>query len=317
MTQGHGFDYAAKEGGDANMAISYLAGRVIYLDGIGIRLKSAKKVPRDVRLLKEAIINTGEVYTEMFLHQAYYSKGRNAYHYSGKYRPNHAVTIVGWDDEFSKAWFGHKPSGNGAFLVKDNQGTGWGKDGYFWISYYDAAAFNENYLFMADVESTYMQVFQYDPLGFTGSMGFDSTTAYMANVFTAAKDSTVKAVGLFLPAAGAAYELKVYRGDQVLRPMVVLPYQSFISGELNFQGYNAVRLMEPVKINQGEKFTVAVKLTTPGHTKPIPLEGKIPGYSSQAEARAGESFVSDDGRVWKDLTGLYPDTNVGIKAFAD
>ncbi|MDY7008249.1 MAG: C1 family peptidase, partial [Cyanobacteriota bacterium] len=37
--------------------------------------------------------------------------------------PNHAVTIIGWDDR-KRAW-----------LVKNSWGTDWGEDGYIWIAY--------------------------------------------------------------------------------------------------------------------------------------------------------------------------------------
>ncbi|MCD8238378.1 MAG: C1 family peptidase [Clostridiales bacterium] len=53
---------------------------------------------------------------------------------------NHEVAIVGYDDNFSKDYFiaagFEDPGMNGAFLVKNSWGTGWGKNsGYFYMSY--------------------------------------------------------------------------------------------------------------------------------------------------------------------------------------
>ena len=48
---------------------------------------------------------------------------------------NHAVVIVGWDDNYDKSNFLQKPKNNGAFLVRNSWGTN--DHGYYWVSYED------------------------------------------------------------------------------------------------------------------------------------------------------------------------------------
>ena len=52
---------------------------------------------------------------------------------------NHAVSIIGWDDNFSKDNFplNNRPESDGAYLAMNSWGNQWGDNGCFWISYED------------------------------------------------------------------------------------------------------------------------------------------------------------------------------------
>lgn len=64
-----------------------------------------------------------------------------AYQDTGFYYADHDVTVVGWDDSYSKENFnqGYRPTSDGAWIVKNSWGTDIGNDGYFYVSYEDSA----------------------------------------------------------------------------------------------------------------------------------------------------------------------------------
>ena len=72
----------------------------------------------------------------------------------------------------------------------------------------------------------------------------------------------------------------------------------------------------PISLTIGDDFAVVVKFTTPGYSWPIPIEYPISGYSDAATANAGESYVGSDGSSWTDITSIWSNTNVCIKAVA-
>lgn len=69
----------------------------------------------------------------------YYNSNTNALYYNGNNFPDHAISIVGWDDNYSKDNFaeGNKPKKDGAYIVLNSWGEEWGNKGYFYISYED------------------------------------------------------------------------------------------------------------------------------------------------------------------------------------
>lgn len=272
--------------------------------------------PLDNDALKQAVMAHGAVYTTYYQSTAYADDTTSSYYYYGSTRANHAVCIVGWNDNYSAGRFRVTPPGDGAFLVRNSWGTWWGTSGYFWISYYDSILGKyENAAFRAEPNTNYDQVYQYDPLGWVANAGYGSHLAWFANVFTATSNSAVAAASWFTPVPRASYELYVHTDPIPGSPMSVGGADYHINGTLSTAGYHTVRLPAVVPITAGQKFSVVVKLSTPGYSYPICLERPYAGYSPSAVASPGQSYMSSNGSTWTDVTTRYANSNVCLKAF--
>ena len=89
--------------------------------------------------IKRHIMKNGGVFA------AIYTQGsENQFNTSG-FWGNHAITIIGWDDDYSKDNFvdidenenSIVPKNDGAYIAVNSWGENWGKKGYFYISYED------------------------------------------------------------------------------------------------------------------------------------------------------------------------------------
>ncbi len=271
--------------------------------------------PMDNDTLKRAVMSTGAVYTSFYWSGSYFNPSTNAYCYSGSAVVNHAVCIVGWDDNFDRNRFGNTPAGDGAFLIKNSWGPNWGINGYFWISYYDSKIGTENASFrVAEPSVNYSHVYQYDPLGWVQSSGFSANTAWFANIFTCDGDQALEAVSFYSPVPDASCEISVYLDPSGGPTSEAGPVSTQVGGIAN-SGYQTVALNAPVNLAAGQRFSVVVKLTTPGYNYPIPIESISYGYSGQARANLGESYISPNGQSWTDMTTPYPNANACLKAF--
>jgi C1A family cysteine protease len=324
----HGFDWGPCEGGNVDMSTAYLArwsGPVSeandpyhdyddrpspggpcqkYLEGV-LWFFTASDI-------KNALMTYGGMYVSIYWNSAYYNTSEYTYYYSGSNSSNHAVTLVGWDDD--KVVTG--APGNGAWLVKNSWGADWGDNGYFWISYYDSVAVKYSAAFCDAVStSPYMTNHQYDPLGWITSGGYGTTTAWAANIFIATANEQLTAVGLHAGADATSYIIYIYDNFDGSTFSGLL---GSVSGTLTNSGYHTIPLASPINLTIGNDFSIVVKFTTPGYNYPIPIEKDFAGYSSGATAGPGQSYVSPSGSTFTDLTTYsgFENTNVCIKGLA-
>jgi len=323
MKNYHDFDWGPCEGGNADMSTAYLArwsGPVDESDDPyhdwddrpspgGPTQKYLKNVlwfftDSDI---KDALMTYGALYVTLRYESGSYNSSEYTYYYSGSDNTNHAVTVVGWDDE--KVVTG--APGNGAWLIKNSWGTVWGDNGYFWISYYDTKAVLYGVAFCDAVPiSAYTTNYQYDPLGWTIQSGYDSPTAWAANIFTTTADEGLQAVGLYAVDDNVSYEIYVYDDFDGSTFSNLL---GSTSGTLVNLGYYTISLPSVISLTNGDDFSIVVKFTTTGYGFPIPTEDYFADYSSGATAHAGESYVSSTGSTFADITDTFPNANVCIR----
>lgn len=267
--------------------------------------------PLDNANMKWAVMSYGAVYAAMDWTDSAFRSSTASYYCTGN-SANHGVDCVGWNDSYPARNFATKPPGNGAWLVRNSWGSGWGQGGYFWISYYDNVFPTESAVFCG-VQTTdnYSRVYQYDPLGWVREFGFGDSTAWFADRFTAATSGSLVAVGFYTSAPDSTYEVHATSGLSGVATSPVLA-----SGSEHVPGYHTIALSSPASLTAGATFVVAVKLTTPNCSYPVAIEAPYQGYAN-ATASAGESYVGTDGTTWQDLTTLVANGTVCLDAYAD
>lgn len=334
----YGFDRTYAGGGDWLAALAYLSrysGPVLAssdpyntLNGkspVGLKpvlhvqgsiFLPPRKNSQDNTQIKMAIKKYGALVTAMRIEGDYYNKTTAGYYYNGNKGANHDICLVGWDDNYSKNNFNIKAPGNGAYIVRNSWGTIFGKGGYFYISYYDTKLTSSGvcgFTYTASPKN-YNKIYQYDPYGLVDTMGFKRNTAWLSNSFNSGSNDPLAATSFYALTPNTHYNIFVYLNGRSKNPTngkLVLSQ----SGTIYTPGYKTIGLNHLVSLKKGEKFSVVVRLTTPGYTRPIGYEYPKSHYSSKAKSHKGESFISPNGITWMDTTSLVPNSNVCLKAF--
>ena len=234
---------------------------------------------------------------------------------------DHAITIVGWDDNYSRDNFaeGAKPSEDGAYIVLNSYGTESFDNGYMYISYEDAIIENEMYGIQSTSKVDYDNIYQYDYYGGIYQVGTQSTkTGSYGVVYNKdnSEDEVLNSVGVTL-ADYAAFEVYVNPNGSSFRNENLIKVGE--SDGVLAPGYHRVDIT-PVELQEGD-FSIVVKQTSEGESFYFEVEASVPGTAYEFADSENRSYISLDGYNWVNLSslsisGIDMDTaDVCIKAF--
>ena len=290
------------------------------------------KNPEEV---KKAVMAYGAVGVSYADNQLCYFYDTNAYYNSTTAGDGHAVTVVGWDDTFSRTNFGTdasaQPSKDGAWLVRNS----WGQDsmsrsGYFWMSYADASLSDAAYVFLAEPADNYDHNYHYDGSILSSNLSM-LNECMAANVFTSKAENgeKLRAVSFVSNTSEATYTVNIYKNltDASNPESGTKIAGATTTGTTTFAGAYTVKLNQEVDLKKGDTFAVVVKVEKSGSSVGLQLERSESDFDGDfkdyvhcvASAKAGQSFLwewSSDftKKVWNDY-GVSDHANFRIKAY--
>ncbi len=294
-------------------------------------LENAYWIPMsDPKTVKQLIMQYGSCAVSYYHDELFMNNSKGSFYQNIVKIPNHSVTIVGWDDNYSRSNFGTvfnlyaRPKKNGAWLIKNSYGTSFGNDGYMWLSYEDASLLFDDAAFLDFTEPTaFDKNYQYD--GTTSSFGgyYTDDLIYGANRFkTLSSDDLLTAVSFYTSEPDVTCYYQIYKSVAgSSNPTKGTPvYKSAVKSYQPYAGYHTVYLPEPIELKAGEYFSVVITYKSKG--KEVMVFSDDVGYVDNtgyvycyAKSLKGQSYISEDGKTWEDLYEIGKGENLRIKAF--
>ena len=306
---------------EADQMDAVVLGQELCANSSNWHFKGAKYCDYDVDHIdniKELITNYGGVsmcYYDDGKHYSYTCPGEGEdanYYFAYKAAANHAVEIVGWDDNYSKENFKHAgteklPEADGAWLVKNSwaevripdpyvYNEAYKSSGYFWLSYYDKTIC-EIIALEYDSKDTYANMYAYDGstgIGLGGSGGTTYLNIYEAKAYGKGSIEKIDGVMTYL-AANMPYTLTIYV-NPVVESGKLIRYSGkseAISGCSDYEGFYTFDISDKnIYVPDGMTYGICIETAKAKADNGVAPVGNSDGYQEAGQSYYGYSLYS-------------------------
>lgn len=255
---------------------------------------------------------------------------------------NHAVSVVGWDDDYplenfadipvnveavSKGEEPVLPEENGAWLIKNSYGTSYGDEGYVWISYENKSFQNTESairtvkVFEFENADNYDHIYQYD--GTVGTKWSYAANHVAVRYHTGSAYEELSAAGIALQSRGVSYTISVYTNltDPSKPQSGTLAHTQ--SGVTGYPGYHTIPLSTAVSLRPDSDYAIIWDLSLEGDQIPNVYgdrtysEDDNPYRGYEAAVHLQETFYRKESPSWTDTGGRSTPVNFRLKAYTD
>ena len=228
-----------------------------------------------VTVVKNLIKTYGCVEWSYYHHDDMYYNASTAAYYmdTDAYGTNHSITIVGWDDSYSKENFSSDatPENDGAWLVKNSWGTNFGKNGYMYISYEDMSlgCGNPVAVMIAAEADVYDNNYFYGNTGTVMSAGNFQKIGHVYQIQGDTSKQKITAVSVMVAEDNMPYSVQLYKNPQMTDGVVTNPssgtplLEEPVTGTTGYAGLYTIEIPE-VTVELDDYVAVVFELESSG-----------------------------------------------------